>query len=672
MSFLAPIAGLVAAALTVPALIALYFLKLRRRELVIPSTLLWRKAIEDMQVNAPFQRLRRNLLLLLQLLILAALVVAMARPTMDATAHPGQRVAILIDHSASMNATDGRPTRLDQARDRAMALIDGLASAGSEAMVVGFAEQPRTLQQFTGDPSRLRAAVESIEPTDQRSRLAAALQLIEPHAQAAAEDEASSLRVYVLTDGRVHREAGRPPTLTGAEIEYVRMGGETGEGVDNLGFVAFSARRDFERPERVQVFARLANAGAEAIETQVALRIDGRTVRRQAVRVPAARVPEPTEREGEADAGAASGGEPGTESVQFQFTLAESALVSVHHDHADMLAADDAAHLVLAPARRLRVGLVSAGNAFLERVIESVGVRGLERLSPQRFERIHSEEPERLRRGGWEGALAEQASFDVLVFDGHSPETVPNVDSLYFNAAPPIDGLALRPAHEDAPRSQALLDWQRDHPLLRHIVLDDLLLSRPGRLAVPMDGHVLATAQAGPVLATVRDSGAQHIVAGFDVLDTNWPMQVSFPVFLSNVVETLGLGNLADEAGVAYRAGEVAAVPGPAGETLEYDGPRPLRATVEAGEAVLPRFERVGVYEAQRELEPPFDRLAVNLLDPTQTDLRPMRRLTVGTHETEAREDTGQVRREVWPWFAWAALGVLLLEWLVYTRRMHL
>src|SRR5205085_12332599 len=104
--FLSPWAAIVAAGVSVPALLILYFLKLRRREMLVSSTLLWKKAIQDLQVNAPFQKLRRNLLLMLQLALLLALCLALSRPVTNYTPGAGKSTVILIDRSASMSASD--------------------------------------------------------------------------------------------------------------------------------------------------------------------------------------------------------------------------------------------------------------------------------------------------------------------------------------------------------------------------------------------------------------------------------------------------------------------------------------------------------------------------------------------------------------------------------------
>src|SRR6266496_1841235 len=107
----------IAGAIVIPSLLILYFLKLRRREFTVPSTLLWKKAIQDLQVNAPFQRLRKNLLLLLQMLLLLLLVLAFARPVTNYTQGAGKLAVIAIDRSASMSAADvNGHRRLDEAK----------------------------------------------------------------------------------------------------------------------------------------------------------------------------------------------------------------------------------------------------------------------------------------------------------------------------------------------------------------------------------------------------------------------------------------------------------------------------------------------------------------------------------------------------------------------------
>src|SRR5215203_6901721 len=105
-NFLNPLFAAVAAGIVIPSLLLLYFLKLRRREVVVPSTLLWKKAIQDLQVNAPFQKLRKNLLLLLQMLLLLLLLLALARPVANYSPGAGQSTVIIIDRSASMAARD--------------------------------------------------------------------------------------------------------------------------------------------------------------------------------------------------------------------------------------------------------------------------------------------------------------------------------------------------------------------------------------------------------------------------------------------------------------------------------------------------------------------------------------------------------------------------------------
>ena len=78
-NMLGPLAWL--AILAVPwAIFALYFLKLKRTPLEVPSTYLWHRVIEDLHVNSLWQRFRRSLLLFLQLLLVVLAIGAVLRP----------------------------------------------------------------------------------------------------------------------------------------------------------------------------------------------------------------------------------------------------------------------------------------------------------------------------------------------------------------------------------------------------------------------------------------------------------------------------------------------------------------------------------------------------------------------------------------------------------------
>ena len=171
MNFLEPL-GLAGLAALIPV-IALYFLKLKREERVVPSTLLWKKVIEDLQVNAPFQRLKYSLLLLMQLVLVALLGFSLARPYLSMPGYEGKRIVLLIDTSASMGTTDagksGTQTRLSAAIEDAKRRIDEL-QPGDEMALVAFDRDVRQLSKFSNDRSELNRLVAALEPRDVETR----------------------------------------------------------------------------------------------------------------------------------------------------------------------------------------------------------------------------------------------------------------------------------------------------------------------------------------------------------------------------------------------------------------------------------------------------------------------------------------------------------------------
>ena len=244
MTWLTPLLAAGAAAVAVPTLLILYFLKLRRRDMEISTTLLWRKAIQDLQANAPFQRLRRNILLILQLIVLAALLTALGQPQIQGEQLRGQKHVILIDRSGSMLATDetdadgGPLSRFDAAKKQATDLVELMREKGffdtkeaDEAMVIAYDTTADVRQTFTGDKRALKRAIESITATEGPTSIEEAMRLARAHAPRrvvegmAIEglDGGLPLHMHIFSDGRLPDAAKAKPGPED-QIEFHRVG----------------------------------------------------------------------------------------------------------------------------------------------------------------------------------------------------------------------------------------------------------------------------------------------------------------------------------------------------------------------------------------------------------------------------------------------------------------
>ncbi|MCH7796974.1 MAG: VWA domain-containing protein [Planctomycetes bacterium] len=647
MSFLTPWSALLGAAVAVPLLVLLYFLKLRRQTLRMASTILWRTATEDLQANVPFQRLRWSLLLLLQMLLVAVLLAALARPVVQTGRGAASRIILLIDRSASMNAPAGvgatHRSRLDAARDAARETVDRLVrrSEPAQLMVVAFAATPRLYSGFESNRRLLLDAIDAIEPTDEQADLEAALDLAAAFAVRDETVDEAPPDIVLFSDGDLGTgaQSDRGFLLPAGALRFVGIGPPEGTPVDNLGIAAFSARRDYRQPGRLLVFARLVNAGPATIDTAVTLRVDGRPVQTTSLTVP----------------GATAQG-PGEAAYTASQDIPSSAVLSLTCGRPDDLAADNTAALVIRPPASPRIGVVHAGSApdrFL------VGL--LEAMEPQRLVVIPA--------GTGDGELElpwSAGDLDLVIFDRVAPPVLPPLPTLTLGAVPP--GLRL---HEPpATGAVRVLSWDRLHPVMRHVSLDGLVYAGFGGYDLPEQWTALAFGPGGPVIAS-RDGGPdRHVAVGFEMTRSNWPMDVSITVFLQNVLDHL-LG-AAGEAAISFRPGDaITARAGPDVTEMVIEGP--LTATVEVtpgGLATLPPLRRVGLYRV-RGARPPMDRVAVSMLSDQESDIRPRRSVRVNAIETTAGAVGDAAPLELWPALVAIALALLLAEWVVYCMRIR-
>jgi hypothetical protein len=668
--------GLIAAAIFIPSLVVLYFLKLRRREMPVSSTLLWRKAVQDLQVNAPFQRLRKNLLLFLQLLLLAALLLALARPILNYTPGAGPRTIILIDHSASMSADDmpGGRTRLEEAKRRAKDLVSTLGRNGA-AMVIAFDDSAQTLAPFTSDQRVLKNVIDGIEPTDRRSKLEAAYQLADAQAAFTTSDSwvggeafRAAPDVYLYSDGRVLD--GDKVSVQG-NLHYEQLGTAT---AGNIAVVAMSAKRDYQQPTQVQVFARLANFGPEPInDVQVQLSVNGKVRSSGRVNLLPERYTDDERRQ------AIAGGFQERNGVEFpMLELTDSAIVTVEQMNrdGDHLSADDAASVVVPPPKILSVLLVTDGNWFLEQGLRSQRLQVFDKMLPQEYHELSDASG---------GGKKLPKPYDVIVFDRDddlTPEEVPTSGAaIYFGCVPP--GLEIKPALDVAGRRVIMddnwvLDWDRDHPILRYLNLSKLYAAHAFKILPTLNSQVLVDGTNCPLVVLHRQNRAFHLIVPFDIINSSWPLQPTFPVFLYQTLQFMALGTDMDvrpsyEPGVALRIPrfnlqKLGTIP----DSITLNGPMgAMKVKVPAtGDFVLPTLDRVGLYQTDPPI-PQYENIAVSLLDANESNLLPAS-VAPGSGGRIVPAAQTKSRMELWWWLAAAAVPLLMLEWWVYTRRVHL
>src|SRR6476661_5650575 len=119
-------------ALAGAAVVVFYILKLRRRPVAVPFSKIWQKILRDKEATSLFSQLKRLLSLLLQLALLALLLLALGDPRTAQNLLEGRNVVILVDSSASMQATDVGPSRIDAAKEKVRGMVRGLS--GSDRM----------------------------------------------------------------------------------------------------------------------------------------------------------------------------------------------------------------------------------------------------------------------------------------------------------------------------------------------------------------------------------------------------------------------------------------------------------------------------------------------------------------------------------------------------------
>ena len=609
MNFLSPFA-LLLGTLAVPLLL-LYFLKVRRRQMRVSSLLLWEAALRDREASTFFQRLQRDPLLILQILALLALTVALARPAVTVMGQGAKRVAIVMDTSASMKATDVPSSRFGQAQRAALSLL-GRLGEGAEVMVIEAGVQPRVVVPFTREHDRVAAALRSLEAHDLPNRLAEGLRTA--RALVGADPRAE---IHVFTDG-AHPDAA---AAQGNDVR-VRWTG-VGRRSHNVGITSLAVRRNYFGNYNSQAFFSVGNFSSEAQSLSLRLTLDDETLTERTLTL------DPQVRR----------------AIVVPFSEQRGGVLKLKLDVTDDLDADNVAYAVIPAPRTLSVLLVSPGNLFLEKVLQTDPQVKLEVRKPDAYQ------------GGMEG-------FDVVVVDSVSPPKLGNGRFVLVNTVPsdvPLEVLG----RLDNP---TIMDWDRTHPIMRQIDFAKVTIEDAMRVRPVAAGKTLVEAVGGPLIYALEERDRKALFFGFDLFRTDFPLRVAFPLILSKGLRWLSPVGL-DQSSLQLQAGQPILLPvehGVTTATVRTPSGRSVRAQVNRGMASFTETDEVGIYTVVTGRGE--TKVAVNLMNADESDLTPQP-LPTFVEGPRPESPPVSILRELWPFFVILAVLLFALEGFLYWRR---
>jgi hypothetical protein len=632
--------ALLLAGLAVP-IVAFYILKIRLRRVPVSTLLFWEQIFEEKKPRSLWQRLRHWISLLLQLAFLALLVFALADPIFRWQQARARRIVLVVDNSASMNAGDLLPSRLEAAKAEGRRLIDGLR-LGDELAIACAGSEPRVVCGLTDHQRTLREALAAIRGADGPNRVMETVAL----ARRLLSGSDKLRRAIVLTDAGFD---GAADLARHEDVELVVLGRRTG----NVGITRLQARRSLLDPIGYEILVEVTCAADEPVSLRLELDLDGEPIDVVPLDL-----------------------KPGEHHVQiFEKTSADGGRLRARIDRADALPADNTAWAILPRRSRQRVVLITRGNVFLEKVFEAIPLVDLEIKKLEDGQPVPSP-PAMPPASGQEG-------LPLTVYHRAVPDTLPPGHVVMIE---PGQSGPLWVAGE-AIHNPVVAKQDKESPLMAHIRLDSVLMPEARKLSLTAPAHVLAESAAGDPLYAVLDrpGGASRekvAVLTVDLDKSDLPLQTAFPIMMANLLSWLGgsKGELRE----SLAAGAVAEVelPGDTGQhVFQLRAPngttRPLVVPPGAARAAVGPLDQCGIWSVLREAPAGGGRsgpasgpdvvvdLPCNLADRRESDLRP----ADGIPERPASLAAAWAVRPAWYYLLASAWLLTCWEWFLYQRR---
>ncbi|GCF08886.1 vWA domain-containing protein [Dictyobacter arantiisoli] len=613
MSILVPAA--LAFAAIIPIILLLYFMRPKRQERIVGSTFLWQQAMQDLQASRPWQRLRITPLLLLQLLAAIVIILILIRPAIFMSSPVSGNTIVILQSSASMQATDVAPSRFEKAKDTINDYI-GALGPGDHLSLISMARTPQVLIANSQDKGQLTNALQRATITNQDADLQQALSLA--GSLAVGQENA---QVIVIGDGHVLN--GNQPIDTPFPVRYLAIGTDA----PNVALTTLSSRSE---QGKLIAFAQVSNYSHAQRSIPVELYTDGRLFGIKTVTLNAE----------------ASG------SIEWGALPAQTSLLHARLVSQDAMTSDHDAWSLVGSSIHGRVLLVTNGNMYLETALRLQSNVTLYTIQPSQY-------PKNV------------GTYDLTIFDGYAPSTMPAGNLLFIN--PPkqnypfgSSGPLIAVSHINAGNDP--LNLLNNVDLSSIHTMHDSHQLKPALWAQSIIG-----APETPLLIAGENENRRIAVFGFDLHETDLPLQPAFPILILNIMNwflpapVAGSGQVIAGAPVTVQSwpgADQITITGPDQQTVKVGPPFPVTPYAHTN--------NVGVYQVSQRVHGQIlnGAFTVNLFNANQSNLPPAHALPVNnsTNITGNKNVISRQLREIWPWIAAILLLVLCVEWWLFSH----
>ena len=598
----------------IPIIILIHSLKPKPKPLRVANLYLWKKALKDRKGGLSLLKINLNLPLFFQLLFICLAALALINPIWIYESDIKGNVVIIMDTSASMKTRTADGSRFKLAKAKALELLDTLADV-NQVMLIEAANKPILHQNFTTKLSKIKPVITNLQPTDIPGKLMDSI-----YFGFSLMNHERGDQMIVVTDAAGTSADELLSLNTDIKVELI-SGGKS-----NIGITKFNFRPDIEILNQYEMILEIKNFNQRSAICPVNVYLDVQNIYSKTIGLKA--------------------GEK--KLLVFPFQGEVKGIIEAKLEINDDFLVDNKAFAVIEAPQKTRILLVSQGNYFIQKSLTTrpdIALEIMPIIDPKYL-------------------MAHQKDFDIIILDRtFSPEIKSgNIISIQTQ-------VANLPFHfEQIKPSPVVQDWDRNHPVLRNVNLNALKILEFHQIKAHKDIWPIVDSDQAGLIYTYQKQNLKAVYIAFDLLKSDLPLKVAFPILVDNMIKWLAPNPISRE-NLIFQTGEPVPVKltSNAGEFLIRDANDNLHTIKNhEREYLFTETKDIGIYsiiEGEKQT-----RFAVNLSDANESNIHSTYQMTKSANKGN-KADPFEVEFHLWIILIIISIIFLILEWYFWFKK---